>query len=136
MCVSERENSSARLSQDEVDVTHQQLQQQSRRHGDDDDDGDGDGTTHEPQSPAEIRHDKSPHHHLHHRRHGDSNGDGGGKTREPHSPAEIRHNKSPHYHLHHRRHGDASAVASRRDVAVQVDDVTRQSSSSQVSHHM
>ena len=101
MCVSEKENSSARLSQDEVDVTHQQLQQQSRRHGDDDGDGDGDG-------------------------------DGGGTTHEPHSPAEIRRDKHPH----HRRHGDASAVASRRDVAVQVDDVTRQSSSSQVSHHM
>jgi len=105
VCVSERENSSARLSQDEVDVTHQQLQQQSRRHGDDDDDD------------------------------GDDGGDGGGTTHEPHSPAEIRPDKSPHHHLRHRRHGDASAVASRRDVAVQVDDVTRQSSSSQVSHH-
>ena len=106
-CVSERENLSPRVSQDDFDTSHRQ--QQSSRHGDDDgDDGNGDDN-------------------------GNGNGDGDGSgngdegsvdDRDLQNTTDMRHH---HHHHHHGHHGDVSAAES-HDVAVQVDDDVTSSS--------
>ena len=96
MCVSERENLSVRLSQDDFDLSPQNQQQQwQQRSRDDDDDDDGGGGDDGPMNQSETR------------------------------PADV-----PHYR---HRHG-TDAESGHRDAAVQVKDMTRRSSSTQVHH--